>query len=78
MVLRHGIQVLYAIPSMVIVTIFICIPFVIREVAPVLQELGTAEEEAAKTLGAGSWSTFRRITLPNRSGRWGLMWPESR
>lgn len=68
----HGIQVLYAIPSMVIVTIFICIPFVIREVAPVLQELGTAEEEASKTLGAGSWATFRRITLPNI--RWGLMY----
>ena len=48
----HGIQVLFAVPSMVIVTIFICIPFVIREVAPVLQELGMAEEEASKTLGA--------------------------
>jgi sulfate transport system permease protein len=68
----HGIQVLFAVPSMVIVTIFICIPFVIREVAPVLQELGTAEEEASKTLGGSAWTTFRRITLPNI--RWGLLY----
>jgi len=68
----HGIQILYAVPSMVLVTIFICIPFVIREVVPVLQELGTQEEEAAKTLGATSFTTFRRITLPNI--RWGLLY----
>ena len=68
----HGIQILYAVPSMVLVTIFICIPFVIREVAPVLQELGTQEEEASKTLGASSLTTFRRITLPNI--RWGLLY----
>lgn len=68
----HGIQVLFAVPSMVIVTVFICIPFVIREVAPVLQELGTQEEEASKTLGGSSWTTFRRITLPNI--RWGLLY----
>jgi sulfate transport system permease protein len=68
----HGIQVLFAVPSMVLVTIFICIPFVIREVAPVLQELGTQEEEASKTLGGSAWTTFRRITLPNI--RWGLLY----
>ena len=68
----HGIQILFAVPSMVLVTIFICIPFVIREVAPVLQELGTQEEEASKTLGASSLTTFRRITLPNI--RWGLLY----
>lgn len=68
----HGIQVLFAVPSMVIVTVFICIPFVIREVAPVLQELGTQEEAASKTLGGSSWTTFRRITLPNI--RWGLLY----
>ena len=68
----RGIQVLFAVPSMVIVTIFICIPFVIREVSPVLQELGMQEEEAAKTLGASSFTTFRRITLPNI--RWGLLY----
>ena len=68
----RGIQVLFAIPSMVIVTVFICIPFVIREVAPVLQELGMQEEEAAETLGASAFTTFRRITLPNI--RWGLLY----
>jgi len=66
----RGIQVIFALPSMVIVTIFICIPFVIREVGPVLEELGTAEEEAARTLGADAWQTFFRVTLPNV--RWGL------
>ena len=48
----RGIQILFAVPSMAIVTLFICIPFVVREVAPLLQELGTGEEEAARTLGA--------------------------
>jgi sulfate/thiosulfate transport system permease protein len=61
----RGIQIIFAVPSMVIVTIFISIPFVIREVAPVLQEIGTDEEEAAKTLGASSLQTFWRVTLPN-------------
>jgi sulfate transport system permease protein len=69
---ERGIQVIFALPSMVIVTVFICIPFVIREVAPVLQEIGTDEEEAAKTLGASSWQTFWRITLPNI--RWALLY----
>ncbi len=68
----HGIQVVFALPSMVLVTIFICIPFVIREVAPLLQELGTGEEEAARTLGASWFQTFFRITLPNI--RWGLLY----
>ena len=66
----RGIDILYAIPSMTLVTIFICIPFVIREVAPVLEELGTGEEEAARTLGASSFQTFRRVTLKNI--RWAL------
>jgi sulfate transport system permease protein len=57
---------------MILVTIFICIPFVIREVAPVLEEIGTDEEEAAKTLGASSLQTFFRVTLPNI--RWGLLY----
>lgn len=68
----RGIQVIFAVPSMVIVTIFICIPFVVREVAPVLQELGTSEEEAARTLGASSMQTFFRVTLKNI--RWGLLY----
>jgi sulfate/thiosulfate transport system permease protein len=68
----RGIQILFALPSMVLVTIFICIPFVIREVAPVLEELGVSEEEAASTLGASSWQTFFRVTLKNI--RWGLLY----
>ena len=68
----RGIQVLFAVPSMVLVTIFISIPFVIREVAPLLEELGTEEEEAARTLGASWWQTFFRVTLPNI--RWGLLY----
>jgi sulfate/thiosulfate transport system permease protein len=66
----QGIQVIFALPSMILVTIFICLPFVIREVGPVLEELGTAEEEAARTLGASSLQTFFRVTLPNV--KWGL------
>jgi sulfate transport system permease protein len=68
----RGIQIIFALPSMVIVTIFICIPFVVREVAPVLVELGTEEEDAARTLGASSLQTFLRVTLPNI--RWGLLY----
>jgi sulfate transport system permease protein len=66
----HGIHIIYAVPGMVLVTIFISIPFVIREVVPVLQELGTEEEQAAWTLGASRLQTFFRVTLPNI--RWGL------
>jgi sulfate/thiosulfate transport system permease protein len=68
----RGIQILFAVPSMVLVTIFICIPFVIREVVPVLKELGVTEEEAARTLGASSLQTFFRVTLKNI--RWGLLY----
>jgi sulfate transport system permease protein len=68
----RGIQVIFALPAMILVTVFICIPFVIREVVPVLHEIGVDEEEAAKTLGASSLQTFVRVTLP--SIRWGLMY----
>jgi len=68
----RGIQVIYALPSMILVTVFISIPFVIREVVPVLQELGMEEEQAAWTLGASRFQTFFRITLPNI--RWGLLY----
>jgi sulfate transport system permease protein len=68
----RGIQVIFALPAMILVTIFICIPFVIREVVPVLHEIGVDEEEAAKTLGASSLQTFVRVTLP--SIRWGLLY----
>ena len=68
----RGIQIIFAVPSMIIVTIFISIPFVIREVLPVLQEIGTDEEEAAKTLGASTLQSFFRVTLPNI--RWALFY----
>jgi len=57
-------QVLFALPSMVLATIFVSLPFVVREVVPVLREIGTDQEEAAATLGASPFATFRRITLP--------------
>jgi sulfate transport system permease protein len=65
-----GIQVIFAPPGMVLATIFVSLPFVVREVMPVLQEIGTEQEQAASTLGASPWQTFRRITLP--AIRWGL------
>jgi sulfate transport system permease protein len=68
----QGIQIIFALPSMILVTIFISIPFVIREVVPVLEELGTEEEQAAWTLGASRLQTFFRVTLPNI--RWGLLY----
>lgn len=68
----RGIQIIYALPSMVLVTIFISIPFTIREVAPVLEEIGTSEEDAARTLGASTWQSFFRVTLPNI--RWALLY----
>lgn len=67
-----GIQVVFALPSMVLATVFISLPFVVREVTPVLREIGTDQEEAASTLGAGAFATFWRITLP--SIRWGLIY----
>src|SRR4051812_35604666 len=66
----HGIQVIFSVPGIVLATIFVSLPFVVREVAPVLAEVGDDQEQAAATLGATSWQSFRRITLP--SIRWGL------
>ena len=68
----QGIQIMFALPAMVLVTIFICIPFVVREVMPVLEEMGEDEEEAALTLGASPLRTFFKVTLPNI--RWGLLY----
>jgi sulfate transport system permease protein len=68
----HGIQIVFALPSMILVTIFISIPFVIREVQPVLEEVGVDEEDAARTLGASVWQSFRKVTIPNI--RWGLLY----
>ncbi len=69
---RHGIQVLFALPSMVIATIFVSLPFVAREVVPTLREIGDEQEQAARTLGANGWTTFWRITLP--SIRWAVIY----
>ena len=66
----RGIQIIFAVPSMVLVTIFICVPFTIRELVPVLEEIGLDEEDASRTLGASLWQTFFRVTLPNI--RWAL------
>jgi sulfate transport system permease protein len=68
----HGIQVLFALPAMVLATVFVSVPFVAREVVPTLRELGDEQEQAARTLGASGWQTFRRITLP--SIRWAIIY----
>ncbi len=67
---HRGIQIIFAPAGMVLATIFVSLPFVVREVAPVLVEIGDQQEQAAATLGATAWQTFRRVTLP--SIRWGV------
>jgi sulfate/thiosulfate transport system permease protein len=69
---ENGFEVLFALPSMVIATIFVSLPFVAREVVPTLREIGDEQEQAARTLGASSWQTFRRITLP--AIRWAVVY----
>jgi sulfate transport system permease protein len=61
---QHGIQILFSVPGMVMATVFVALPLVIREVVPVLQELGDEQEQAARSLGANGFQVFRRITLP--------------
>jgi sulfate transport system permease protein len=68
----HGIQILFAVPGIVLATIFVTFPFIARELIPLMQEQGTSEEEAAITLGANGWQTFFRVTLPNI--KWGLLY----
>jgi sulfate transport system permease protein len=65
-----GVRVIFGLPGMVLATLFVTLPFVVREVEPVLHEIGTEQEQAASTLGASAWQTFWRITLP--AIRWGL------
>ena len=69
---ERGIEVLFALPSMIIATIFVSLPFVAREVVPTLREIGDEQEQAAHTLGASGWQTFWRITLP--SIRWAVVY----
>jgi sulfate transport system permease protein len=66
----NGIQIIFSVPGMVLATIFVSLPFVVREVMPVLQEIGTDQEQAAETLGATPWQTFWKVTLP--SIKWGV------
>ena len=65
-------QILFAVPGVVLATVFVTFPFVARELIPLMQDQGTGEEEAAISLGAGGWQTFRCVTLPNI--RWGLLY----
>jgi sulfate transport system permease protein len=65
-----GVQVIFSVPGIVLATLFVSLPFVVREVEPVLREVGDDQEQAAATLGASAWQTFWRITLP--SIRWGV------
>jgi sulfate/thiosulfate transport system permease protein len=67
---EHGYRIVFSTPGMVLATIFVSLPFVVRETIPVLREVGTEQEQAASTLGASGWQTFWRITLP--SIRWGV------
>ena len=70
--MEHDIKVLYAVPAIVIATIFITVPFVARELIPLMEAQGTEEEEAAIVLGASGWQTFWKVTLPNI--KWGLIY----
>jgi sulfate/thiosulfate transport system permease protein len=67
---EEGLKILFAVPGMVLASIFVSLPFVVRETVPVLQEIGTDQEQAASTLGANGWQTFWKVTLP--SIRWGV------
>ncbi len=67
-----GIQIMFALPALVLATMFVTFPFVARELIPLMQEQGAMEEEAALTLGANGWQTFFRVTLPNV--RWALLY----
>ncbi len=69
---RHDIQIIFALPGIVLATIFVTFPFVARELVPLMQEQGTQDEEAALSLGASGWQTFCRVTLPNI--RWALLY----
>ena len=68
----HDVKILFAVPGIVLATIFITFPFVARELIPLMQAQGSEEEEAALVLGASGWATFRRVTLPNI--KWGLLY----
>ena len=68
----HNIEIIFAVPGIVLATVFVTFPFVARELIPLMQAQGTEEEEAALSLGAGGWQTFLRVTLPNI--KWGVLY----
>ena len=68
----HGIRIIFAVPGIIIATMFVTFPFVARELIPLMEAQGTEEEQAARALGASGWQIFRRITLPN--AKWGLLY----
>lgn len=68
----HGIKIVYALPGMIAATLFITFPLMVREVVPLLMDIGVQSEEASATLGAGSWHTFRHVTWP--AIRWGVVY----
>ena len=70
--LAHDIRIIFAVPGIVLATMFVTFPFVARELIPLMQAQGRTEEEAARVLGASGWQTFRRVTLPNI--KWGLLY----
>ncbi|WP_404811417.1 sulfate ABC transporter permease subunit CysW [Gemmobacter serpentinus] len=70
--IAHDMQILFALPGIVMVTLFVTAPFVMREVLPLMQAQGSEQEQAALTLGASGWQVFRRVTLPNI--RWALLY----
>ncbi|HKX46219.1 MAG TPA: sulfate ABC transporter permease subunit CysW [Planctomycetota bacterium] len=70
--LEHDLRVVFAVPGIVLATLFVTLPFVARELVPLMAAQGTGEEEVARVLGASGWQTFWRVTLPN--ARWGLLY----
>jgi len=68
----HGLKLVFSVPGLVLATLFVTFPFVARELIPLMQSVGTEEEEAARVLGASGWQIFRRVTLPNI--KWGLLY----
>ena len=72
---ENDIKIIFAVPGIVLATIFVTVPFIARELIPLMQAQGTEEEEAAVILGASGWQTFYRVTLPNI--KWGVLYVPS-
>ena len=68
----HDIKIIFAVPGIILVTVFVTFPFIARELIPIMQSLGSEEEEAALILGASGWQTFWNVTLPNI--KWGILY----